>query len=142
LTKEHAIPGARVGYLLAAPERVRQLDAHRPAWPVSAHAQAAAIAVCGTAPFVRESRRRLLEDRARLASQLRELGLEAVPSTASYLLVGVGCASELRARLLARHAILVRDCSSFGLPGHVRLGARPEADRDRLGAALRQELQR
>jgi len=141
LTKEHAIPGVRVGYLLAAASQVRELDAHRPAWPVSAHAQAAVIATCRTGPFVAESRARLLEDRRRLAARLRELGLDPVPSTTCYLLARVGRAAELRARLLARHGILVRDCSSFGLPEHIRVGARPLADCERLLAALRQELE-
>jgi histidinol-phosphate/aromatic aminotransferase/cobyric acid decarboxylase-like protein len=46
---------------------------------------------------------------------------------------------ELRARLLTRHQILVRDCASFGLPGFLRLAARPAAERARLVAALRAE---
>jgi len=56
--------------------------------------------------------------------------------------VPVGDAARLRIALLARHRILVRDCASFGMPGHVRLAARPAADRDRLLAALREELPR
>jgi len=141
LTKEHAIPGVRVGYLLATPSQVHELDANRPAWLVSAHAQAAAIAACRTGPFVAESRARLLEDRARLATGLRALGLDPVPSTTCYLMTRVGRATEMRTRLLARHGILVRDCSSFGLPEHIRVGARPPADCARLLAALRQELE-
>jgi histidinol-phosphate/aromatic aminotransferase/cobyric acid decarboxylase-like protein len=30
----------------------------------------------------------------------------------------------------------VRDCTSFGLPGHLRIAARPEADTTRLLEAL------
>jgi len=142
LTKEHAIPGVRVGYLIADAERVRELDASRPAWPISAHAQAAATAACRTLAFVAESRARLLDDRNRLAALLRELGLEPVPSTTCYLLTRVGRAAELRARLLSEHGILIRDCDSFGLPEHIRVGARPAADCERLVSALRRELAR
>jgi histidinol-phosphate/aromatic aminotransferase/cobyric acid decarboxylase-like protein len=42
----------------------------------------------------------------------------------------------VRRRLLVEHQILVRDCSSFGLPGFIRLAGRPDADRRRLLAAL------
>jgi histidinol-phosphate/aromatic aminotransferase/cobyric acid decarboxylase-like protein len=41
--------------------------------------------------------------------------------------------------LLAK-GILIRDCTSFGMPGFVRVAARPKADRERLVQALREEL--
>jgi histidinol-phosphate/aromatic aminotransferase/cobyric acid decarboxylase-like protein len=49
-------------------------------------------------------------------------------------------ATALRARLLAEHAVAVRDCTSFGLPTHLRVAARPAADVDRLIAGLRAVL--
>jgi histidinol-phosphate/aromatic aminotransferase/cobyric acid decarboxylase-like protein len=48
-------------------------------------------------------------------------------------------AATLRRRLLSK-GILVRDCASFGMPGFVRVGARPKADRERLLQALLEEL--
>jgi len=41
---------------------------------------------------------------------------------------------------IERHHLLVRDGTSFGLPHHVRLAARPAADVDRLLVALTREL--
>lgn len=142
LTKDHAIPGVRVGYALASPERAARLEAARPAWTTSALAEAAAVAASRQWAFVADSRRRLAADREALAGALRGLGLGPVPSVAPFLLVEVGDASALRARLLARHGILVRDAGSFGLPRFVRLAARPAADVERLVAALRAELAR
>jgi histidinol-phosphate/aromatic aminotransferase/cobyric acid decarboxylase-like protein len=139
LTKDHGIPGVRLGYLIGPAALCRRLEASRPAWSTSALAQAAAIACCNSGPFVRESRERLLDDRRQLAADLGALGIESVPSQANFLLARVPQVAALRARLLARHQILVRDCASFGLPGFLRLGARPEADRARLLAALRAE---
>jgi histidinol-phosphate/aromatic aminotransferase/cobyric acid decarboxylase-like protein len=81
----------------------------------------------------------LLDDRRQLAADLAGLGIESVPSQANFLLARVPQVAVLRARLLGRHQILVRDCASFGLPGFLRLGARPAADRARLLAALRVE---
>jgi len=57
-------------------------------------------------------------------------------------LAPVSDAGRLRQALLSRHRILVRDCASFGLPGHVRLAARSATDRARLLAALQEELGR
>jgi histidinol-phosphate/aromatic aminotransferase/cobyric acid decarboxylase-like protein len=46
----------------------------------------------------------------------------------------------LRSRLLSAHRILVRDCESFGLPGFMRVAAKPAAERQRLVKALRAEV--
>jgi histidinol-phosphate/aromatic aminotransferase/cobyric acid decarboxylase-like protein len=142
LTKEHAIPGVRVGYLIGTPAIAAAVEAARPAWSTGAAAQAAAIASVELAPFVAESRERMLADRRALAEGLRGLDLAPAPTCTTYLIVPIGDAHGLRRALLSRHRILVRDCASFGLPSHVRLAARPAADRQRLLAALQQELPR
>jgi histidinol-phosphate aminotransferase len=139
MTKEHGIPGVRVGYLLAAPELLAQVERHRPAWSTSAAAQAAVVAAGGAGSFVTESRTRLLAQRSALTAALQGLGLRPVPSTTNFFLVRVPDAAQLRERLLARHRILVRDCASFGLPGHIRIAVRPPADCQRLVEALARE---
>lgn len=139
LTKDHGVPGLRLGYALAPAALCRQLEASRPAWSTSAFAQAAALTCCRPDDFVRQSRERLLEDRRQLEQGLAALGIETLPSQVNFLLARVPQVSALRGRLLARHQLLVRDCASFGLPGFMRLAARPAADRARLLHALRLE---
>ncbi len=139
LTKEHAIPGLRVGYLLGPAPLVARIDAGRPAWTVSAAAERAAEAAPALEGFVAASRERLLADRRRLAERLRGLGLSPRPTSTTYLLVEVGDAGALRRRLLAA-GVLVRDCASFGLPRFLRLGARPAAEEARLLSGLRAAL--
>ncbi|HSU40949.1 MAG TPA: histidinol-phosphate transaminase, partial [Polyangiaceae bacterium] len=139
LTKDHGIPGVRLGYLIGRRELCATVERSRPAWSTSALAQAAAIASCRSDEFVARSRERLLEDRRQLERELEALGIESVPSQTNFLLARVPRVAELRARLLARHQILVRDCGSFGLPGFLRLAARPAPERARLVAALRAE---
>lgn len=140
LTKEQGIPGVRLGYLLGTPALVDRIERERPAWTTSAQAQAAAIAACETGAFVARSRERLLAARVELERGLAALGLWAAPSSTGFLLVRTGAAAALRARLLQRHAILVRECGSFGLPDYIRIAARPRAPRVRLLRALREEL--
>ena len=145
LTKDHALAGLRVGFVLAPAEVATRLEAERPPWSVNALAQAAAIATCSDAAqrFVDDSRERLLGDRAHLVDSLRSLDVRVHSSDTIFTLVDLGpraSATALRGRLLARHRVLVRDATSFGLPHHVRLGARPPEDVARLVSALRQEL--
>lgn len=70
--------------------------------------------------------------RAGLVAVLAEHGDEAAPSDANWVLVEV---PGLRAALAA-HAIAVRDCTSFGLPGTVRIAVPDASGLDRLAAAL------
>jgi histidinol-phosphate/aromatic aminotransferase/cobyric acid decarboxylase-like protein len=140
MTKEHAIPGVRLGYLVAPPTLVARVEEARPAWTTGAVAQAAAIAASRATRFVEGSRRKVLDDRERLAEMFRRLGFAPVPTTTCFLLVRVGEARPLRARLFEQHGVLVRDCTSFELPEWIRVAARPEKDRERLEAALREEL--
>jgi histidinol-phosphate/aromatic aminotransferase/cobyric acid decarboxylase-like protein len=147
LTKDHSLAGLRVGFAVAPPEVVQRLERERPPWSVNALAQAAAIAATTDAAvrFVDETRARLLADRAHLEDSLRALDLRVHPSDTIFCLVDLGRrvrASELRESLLARHGILVRDATSFGLPHHVRLAARPRPDVGRLAVALGKELGR
>lgn len=142
LTKEHAIPGVRVGFAIATPSIAAAIESSRPAWTTSAAAQAAGLASCRLSGYVAECRGRMLADRQALASGLRDIGMAPLPTTAPFCLVRVGDGARLRRSLLAGERILVRDCASFGLPDYVRLAARPAADRARLLAALEQELRR
>lgn len=139
LTKDHAIPGVRVGYLIAAREVVAHVEDNRPAWMTSAIAQAAAIAASREHAFVAHSRAKIFDDRDQLVRDLVMLGLEPIRSRACFFIVPVGDARDLRQRLLVRHHVLIRDCTSFGLPAYIRLAARPATDRARLVAALVEE---
>jgi histidinol-phosphate/aromatic aminotransferase/cobyric acid decarboxylase-like protein len=145
LTKDHALAGLRVGFAVAPLDLARRLEDDRPPWAVNAPAQAAAIFACTADEqrFVSETRRRLLDDCARLTAAVRSIGLRAHPSDTIFALIDLGPridATELRARMLRRHRILVRDATSFGLPHHVRLAARAAEDTARVVRALREEI--
>jgi L-threonine-O-3-phosphate decarboxylase len=135
MTKDYGLAGLRLGYAIASRAIVQVLAAAQPPWSVNAAAQAAGLAALADPEHVAAGRRAAAEARAHLAPRLAALGYRSLPSTANFWLVEVGDAAGLRARLL-RHRIVVRDCTSFGLPGHIRLAARPRPECDRLLAAL------
>lgn len=145
LTKDFALAGLRVGFAVAPPPIVALIENSRPPWSVNALAQAAACAAttADAQAFVAQSRTKLIRDRAELERALRQLGLRTHPSQTLYSLVALGPrrrASALREALLTRHAILIRDATSFGLPHHARICARPAELLPRLLQALAREL--
>jgi histidinol-phosphate/aromatic aminotransferase/cobyric acid decarboxylase-like protein len=131
LTKLLACPGLRIGYVVAEPARIGRLRDRQPRWSVNGLACAALpdlLATVDLATWAKETARL----RQELVALLEAHGLESAPSDANWVLVE---SDTLRARL-ARHAVLVRDCASFALPGIVRIAVPTEAGLDRLDAAL------
>jgi len=132
LTKLLACPGLRVGYVLAASDLIERLVARQPRWSVNGLVCAALPDLLATVDLERWSKEtaRLRHD---LATVLIDHGLTPAPSDANWLLVD---APALRERL-TRHAVLVRDCASFGLPGTMRIAVPDERGLGRLAEALR-----
>ena len=142
LTKFHAVPGVRLGYLAADAELAQAIRDELPAWSVNAFALAAAQAVfADTSDFAAQARAENAERRADLAAALSSLpGIEVYPSAANYVLFRwPGAPRNLLGILLKRFGIAVRDCSNYhGLKdgSWFRAAVRFPEDHRRLAEAL------
>jgi histidinol-phosphate/aromatic aminotransferase/cobyric acid decarboxylase-like protein len=125
LTKDYALAGLRLGYLVAPPAIVTRIARHLPSWNVSAAAQASGIAALHDQPHLKRTLALLRDEREAFFTALRDAGFTVAPSQTHFCIVDVGDARALRQQLLA-HGLLVRDCTSFGLPRHIRVSTRPE----------------
>ena len=142
LTKFHAVPGVRLGYLAADAGLAQAIRDELPAWSVNAFALAAAQAVfADTSGFAAQTRAENAERRADLAAALSSLpGIEVYPSAANYVLFRwPGAPRNLLGILLKRFGIAVRDCSNYyGLEdgSWFRAAVRFPEDHRRLAEAL------
>ena len=143
MTKDHALAGIRLGYGLGTREIVGALRKVQAPWSVSAVAQTAGEAALADEGHLERARREVRAARRVLARGLRMRGCFVGEPRANFVLAEVpptwGSAAELRAALFA-HGCVVRDCASFGLPRHVRVGVRTRAECERLLAALERVL--
>ncbi|HXG42837.1 MAG TPA: histidinol-phosphate transaminase [Dehalococcoidia bacterium] len=140
LTKAFALAGLRLGYALGRPELLERLRAHQPPWSVNAFAVAAGIACAAASDHLAQVRCAVARARADLAEGLRGLGLSVLEGAANFVLVRVGEATAFRHRLLLR-GVCVRDCTSFGLPAHVRVAVPPQEQVRRVVEAFAAVLQ-
>ncbi len=141
LTKFYSLPGLRLGYAVAHPERLQRWQQWRDPWPVNALAEVAAIAALQDTAYQKATWQWLPECRNHLMQQLVAIpGLTPLPGKANYLLIQTRCPGpDLQVELLKRHRILVRDCMSFAELGdrYIRIAVRTPSDNQQLVEALK-----
>ncbi|MFJ3668699.1 Rv2231c family pyridoxal phosphate-dependent protein CobC [Streptomyces sp. NPDC090106] len=134
LTKTWGLAGLRIGYVLADPETIGELERAQPLWPVSTPALAAATACVGPQALAEAAHaaHRIAADRAHLVAGLREFepdGLHvAEPAEGPFVLVRLPRATAVR-RHLRDLGYAVRRGDTFpGLDeGWLRLAVRDRA---------------
>ncbi|BCL31544.1 Rv2231c family pyridoxal phosphate-dependent protein CobC [Streptomyces aurantiacus] len=147
LTKTWGLAGLRIGYVLAAPETVVELERGQPLWPVSTPALAAAEA-CMTPRALAEqaqAARRVATDRAHLVAGLKEFASDGVrvaePAEGPFVLVGLPGAAAVRARLRGLGFAVRRGDTFPGLDETwLRLAVRDRTTVNRFLQALDQAL--
>lgn len=147
LTKCFAIPGLRLGYLVACPSLVEELRGLQQPWPLNTIALAVGAHLFKETDYLTRSRRVVAELREELQRALGMMpGLRPFPSATNFILCKLTTpamtSAELCDRLVHRH-ILIRNCDSFtGLESgrFIRVAVRTHAENTQLLTALREIL--
>ena len=136
LTKFYSLPGLRLGYAIAHPDRLRRWRQWRDPWPVNVLAAAAAAAVLHDQAFQHRTWQWMENAQPRLYQDLAQIGgLRPLRSAVNFLLVVCEpSGSYLQLQLLKRHRILIRDCLSFPELGdrYFRVAVRSLSENQRL----------
>ena len=140
MTKDYAQTALRLGYALASKEVVSRLRQYQPDWSVNGLAQKAGVFALENVEYLPKARNAVFRAKRYLSEELKTLGLDVPPSEANFILIKVDDAPKWRSALLSK-GIVVRDCTSFGLPEYIRVGIRPIADCQRLAAAVAEVTQ-
>ena len=137
-SKAYGLAGLRAGYALVPESWADAYAAINTPFAVNELACRAALAALEDPGHVRESVASTDWGRAYMHD---ELDAPTVESEANFVLVEAGDAAAV-AEATKHRGVIVRDCTSFGLPGYVRVtcGTRAETERavETLNAALRE----
>ncbi len=139
--KALGLTGVRAAYVIAPPDAgdvVVQLDSLAPSWPVGAHG--VAMLQAWTSPEVQAwlaaSLATLREWKARQIALCEVMGWTCLPSAANFFcarpLLPQGMSLPQLLAGLRGQGIKLRDTTSFGLPGQVRLGVLAPPAQDAL----------
>ena len=135
MTKDYGLTALRLGYCVASEEVIQKLAALQPDWSVNGLSQAAGLAALADTGYLDRARRAVNEAKEFLSKKIAAMGFSVPPSAANFLLVKVGDAASWRDQLMAQ-GLVVRDCTSFGLPEYIRVGIRSLPDCQRLTEAM------
>lgn len=147
LTKFYAIPGIRLGYIVARPEAIVALRELQVPWSVNSLAQQIGCAVLDDIAYADKTRSWLAEELPWLTRRLQELSLTVYPGVANYVLVRLPDQGSLSAAALqqamGRQGVLIRDASHFAGLDHrfVRLAVKAREDNEAMLAILARCLQ-
>jgi histidinol-phosphate aminotransferase len=125
-SKAFGLAGARVGYVLAGRDVADELNRRQHPAPISTLSVALALAALESPPDVSA----IVEERERLADDLRGIGLAPWPSAGNFLYVPFDDAEETAEKLMRRGLPVRR------LRGAIRITVRNRDDDARLVRAL------
>ena len=141
--KSLGLTGVRAAYAIApegGEDAALALDALAPSWPLGAHGEALlqAWAMPEVQGWVAESLHTLRRWKAMQIDMLQSLGWTCLPSDTNFFCAHPAKGEDLGTELsrLRTAGIKLRDTTSFGLPGLVRLGVQAPVAQNALKAAL------
>lgn len=143
VTKFYGMPALRVGYAVSSPSVAARIVAQLPPWPVTTLAASAAAEAVQDHQYARRALAAVADQRRWLSQALGITGVTVYPSAANFLLLRLPAtaptSARVRARLIAEHGVVVRDCRSFdGLSNgrFIRVAVRHRDENERLVRAL------
>ncbi|MEM4565907.1 MAG: histidinol-phosphate transaminase [Archaeoglobaceae archaeon] len=138
-SKFFGLAGLRIGYAISSRELTEAIEKIRLPFAISGVAVEAAISAIKSFDYYADLRKRIVEERERMAKELMKLGLKVYPSYANFLLVKI---DERAFDFLLGKGIMVRKIENIlGLEGtHLRITVGRKEENDALIEALRSYL--
>ncbi len=141
MTKANAVPGLRIGYVIAPAEMISHLRTFLRPWSVNALAIEAGLWLIRHDAKAIPDKTSYLAEAQRLRHELAALpGIEVHPTATNFMLCRIAghTAAELKCHLAEECHILIRDASNFaGLDDHYfRIAAQTQKEDDALIRAI------
>ena len=135
-SKIHGLASLRVGYGLAHPDIVRELDRVREPFNVNRLAQRAALAALEDEAFVRDCRDQNRKEIEKICRRLDEWKLSYYPAHGNFILLDTGRPADESFQFLLQRGVIVRSGMALGYPTSIRVTAGTPEQNERFLDAL------
>ncbi len=145
-TKFFALPGLRIGYLIAHKEVINKLKRYQLPWSTNSLAQIAAETILNDEEYINKTYKLIEKERRFLSRQIAKIdGLKPYSSVTNFLLIKIELAdmsSKSLKELLIKKGILIRDCSNFRNLNekYIRVAVRTHKENNKLINVLKEVL--
>lgn len=137
-SKVYSLAALRVGYAVAAPELIKELDKVRQPFNVNALGQWAAVLALNDEEYVDKVVAETAKEREWLTRQLTGLGMKVLPSQANFILALLTEDARPLAEKLLTKGLQVRNTASFAIPQGLRITVGPHEFMERLIGAVKE----
>ena len=142
LTKFYAVPGLRIGAMMANPMIINFIKSHIPSWTVNHLAQIYSEKALQDTDYIQETRAVLKQEKEWLYKELMQMdSLQCIEPSVNYILCHLDDQYSLEDMIqhLYHQSILIRDCSHYtGLgPNWFRMAVKTREQNEQLLQALR-----
>jgi histidinol-phosphate aminotransferase len=138
LSKAYSLAGLRFGYVVAQPSVIKEMNKARDSYPVDAISIVAATAAILDQEYAKISWEHVKSERARLTSELEQMGWNVLPSQANFILAAAPGGKGRDAYLgLKQQGILVRYFDKAGLNDKIRITVGTSQENNALLGGIR-----
>lgn len=141
-SKIYGLASLRVGYGIAAPEIIKELNRVREPFNVNTFAQKAALRAWEDQAFVRECHEKNAQGIQQLTAAFDNMGLDYFPPQGNFIFVKTGVPAEEVFTSLLHEGVIVRADESWGYPTAIRVTVGSEQENARFLQALKACLQK
>ncbi|MDO5844975.1 MAG: histidinol-phosphate transaminase [Methanocorpusculum sp.] len=136
ITKCFSVPGIRFGFGFGEPGLIEKIETARTPWTVNAFAENFAIEVLDRYGELKESAAKITAERNYYFTEIEKLGLTHSDSKANFIVIDVKEPAFEFCKKLMNEGVLVRDCTSFGLPNKIRVAVETREKNQRVLEAI------
>ena len=140
-SKIYGLAGLRLGYGIAHPEFIRELEKIRQPFNINSLVQAGALAALDDAAHVEKTRKNNAGGYRFFVRAFRKLSLEFVPSAANFILVRVGDGQRVFNEM-QKLGVIARPMGGYQLPEWIRISIGTPKENKRCLDALQRALDR
>lgn len=140
-SKYYGLAGARIGYVVADPKVIDAYERVSEPFNSNRIALAGAIASLTTDKANCENALKLLQqERKKISEKLEKENYEVIASHSNFVFFKVPCDAEELGELLLEEGVVVRPCSGWGYPQHIRVSIGTEEEMNVFFEALKRNV--
>jgi histidinol-phosphate/aromatic aminotransferase/cobyric acid decarboxylase-like protein len=140
LTKPFGIGGIRAAYAVSSSVIIEKLKYCFLPWGVSSIAQRIIPEIFEEWDYYKKQWIGIHKEKNRIVRGLNRSGVGTISSICPFIFVVCENATELRTKMLQKHKISVRDCTSFGMPHYIRVMPSDSRSNDTIIQVLSREI--